>query len=101
MPAIEMKSPMLCLLLLLPSIGAQAEQTRPPNVVFVIADQWRQEAFGFAGNRDVKTPNLDAFARQSMRFTNAVASVPVCCPTRASLLTGRRALSHGVFMNDV
>ncbi len=72
-----------------------------PNVLFILADQWRAEAFGYAGNADVKTPNFDRFARESIRFINAVSTVPVCCPTRASLLTGRRALSHGVFMNDV
>src|SRR5437762_2379144 len=52
-------------------------------------------------NREVKTPNLDSLASESVNFKNAIASVPVCCPTRASLLTGQRALTHGVFMNDV
>ena len=74
---------------------------RRPNVLFVIADQWRQSAFGFAGNGDVKTPSLDRFAAESIRFTNAVSTIPVCTPTRASLLTGQRALTHGVFMNDI
>ncbi len=72
-----------------------------PNIVFVLADQWRAQAFGFAGNPDVKTPHLDRFQRESIQFANAVAGVPVCCPTRASLLTGQRALTHGVFLNDV
>jgi len=72
-----------------------------PNVLFVIADQWRASAFGYAGNRDVHTPNLDRFAAESVNFTNAVSTVPVCSPTRASILTGQRALTHGVFMNDV
>lgn len=77
------------------------DEPRKPNILFIIADQWRAEAFGFAGNRDVKTPNLDRFARQSIRFTNAVSTIPVCSPTRATILTGQRALTHGVFMNDV
>ncbi|MEP6754223.1 MAG: sulfatase [Chthonomonadales bacterium] len=79
---------------------AIADQPKP-NVLFIIADQWRYDAFGFAGNPDVKTPNLDKLAGQSIWLTNAVATVPVCCPTRASLLTGQHALTHGVFMNDV
>jgi arylsulfatase A-like enzyme len=86
------------------NFGAEKPKTaasRRPNVLFIIADQWRAEAFGFAGNPDVKTPNLDRFARTGVRFTDAVSTVPVCCPTRASLLTGQRALTHGVFMNDV
>lgn len=75
--------------------------TRPPNIVFVIADQWRAEAFGFAGNPDIKTPNLDRLQREGVRFVNAVAGLPVCSPTRASILTGQRPLTHGVFLNDV
>ena len=80
---------------------AHAEGPRLPNVLFVMADQWRQESFGFAGNTDVRTPAFDAFARESIRFTNAVSTIPVCSPTRAALLTGRRGLSNGVLMNDV
>lgn len=72
-----------------------------PNIVIVLADQWRAQALGYSGDVNVKTPHLDTLRQQSVSFTNAVASVPVCCPARASLLTGTRALSHGVFLNDV
>src|SRR5881296_2454131 len=72
-----------------------------PNVLLVIADQWRAQAFGFAGDPNARTPHLDRLARQSCNFVNAIAGLPVCCPTRASLLTGRRPLTTGVFLNDV
>lgn len=72
-----------------------------PNIVFILADQWRAEAFGYAGNPDVKTPQIDRLERDGIRFLNAVSGMPVCCPARASLLTGQRPLTHGVFMNDV
>ncbi|MDB6174943.1 MAG: arylsulfatase [Chthoniobacteraceae bacterium] len=72
-----------------------------PNIVVVLADQWRPQAFGFAGDPNVRTPNLDKLAAESARFINAVAGMPVCSPTRASLLTGQRPLTHGVFLNDV
>ena len=72
-----------------------------PNVVFVFADQWRAQAVGCAGDPNVQTPHLDALARRSVSFTNAVSSCPVCSPYRASLLTGRYPLTHGVFLNDV
>lgn len=72
-----------------------------PNILFVLADQWRAQAFGYAGDPNVKTPHLDRLRRQSIHFVNAVSGVPVCCPARASLMTGRRPLTHGVFMNDV
>ena len=72
-----------------------------PNIVVVLADQWRAQAFGFAGDPNVKTPNFDQLAGESARFINAVSGLPVCSPTRASLLTGQRPLTHGVFLNDV
>lgn len=72
-----------------------------PNVVFVFSDQHRAEATGYAGNPDVKTPNMDKLAKDSINFTTAVAGNPVCCPYRASLITGQYSLTHGVFVNDV
>ncbi len=72
-----------------------------PNLVFVFGDQWRAQATGYAGNSQVKTPHLDAFAEQAVNFPNAVSSCPVCCPYRASLLTGQYPLTHGVIINDV
>jgi arylsulfatase A-like enzyme len=79
----------------------RGQTTRPPNIVFVLADQWRAEAFGFAGNPDVRTPHLDQLQREGVQFVNAVSGMPVCSPMRASLLTGQRPLTHGVFVNDV
>ena len=71
-----------------------------PNVVFILADQWRAQATGYAGDPNVKTPNLDRLAKVSVNFTNAVSGCPVCSPCRASILTGQRPTSHGVFLND-
>ncbi len=78
-----------------------AENVRPPNVVFLLADQWRAQATGYSGNTDVQTPHIDELAEQSVDFTNAVSGCPVCSPYRGSLMTGRYPLSHGVFLNDV
>lgn len=44
-----------------------------PNVIIVFGDQWRAQAFGYAGNPDVKTSNIDAFAKNSVNFFNAVS----------------------------
>lgn len=74
---------------------------RKPNLLFILADQWRAQATGYAGNDQVKTPNLDKLAAESVNFTTAVSGCPVCCPYRASLITGRYPLTHGVFLNDV
>ena len=74
---------------------------RRPNLVFVFGDQWRAQAVGYAGDPNARTPHLDALARESVNFRTAVSGCPVCCPYRASLLTGRYPLTHGVFLNDV
>ena len=79
----------------------QSRAADKPNILFVMADQWRAQAFGFAGDPNVQTPHLDALQRQSIDFVKAVSSVSVCCPARASLWTGQNALTHGVFLNDV
>jgi arylsulfatase A-like enzyme len=78
-----------------------ADSSRKPNVVFVFADQWRAQAMGHTGDPNVKTPNLDRLAASSIRLGTAVSTCPVCTPYRGSLLTGRYALTHGLFMNDV
>jgi arylsulfatase A-like enzyme len=75
---------------------------KPPNVVLVFGDQWRVQATGYAGvDPCVRTPHLDALARRSVNFENAVSGCPVCCPMRASMLTGQSPVTHGVFVNDV
>src|SRR3989304_7145557 len=74
---------------------------RRPNVVFLLADQWRAQATGYAGDPNVQTPHLDRLAGQSVDLTGAVSGCPVCCPYRGSLMTGRYPLTHGVFLNDV
>jgi arylsulfatase A-like enzyme len=74
---------------------------RKPNIVFVLTDQWRAQATGYAGDPNVKTPNLDSLASKSINFENAVSVCPVCTPYRASLMTGRYPLSTGMFMNDL
>jgi arylsulfatase A-like enzyme len=77
------------------------QRSRRPNVLFILADEWRAQATGYSGDPNVRTPVLDRFAGQSVCFDNAVSGAPVCCPYRASLLTGQYPLTNGVFINDV
>lgn len=77
-----------------------ATKTAKPNVIFIFSDQWRADAVGYAGNPDVKTPVADQLAKESVNFKTAVATMPVCAPYRATLLTGQYPLRHGVFYND-
>ncbi|WP_405290919.1 sulfatase [Algibacter sp. Ld11] len=76
-------------------------KTKQPNIVYILTDQWRGSALGYSGNLDVKTPNLDAFAKESVNFTNAVSVTPVCTPHRAALFTGRFPTTTGMFLNDL
>ena len=71
------------------------------NVVFLLTDQWRLQALGYAGNRQVQTPNIDRLASESVNFKHAISGYSVCCPWRASFLTGQYPLTHGVIVNDV
>lgn len=80
--------------------GCSEKQLKKPNVIFVFADQWRAQDVGYTGNPVVKTPTIDKLSQESIVFTNAVSGCPVCCPYRASLLTGQYPLTHGVFYND-
>ncbi len=102
-----MKSKSILLLLtistpFLPACKQQSDnkQVEKPNVVFILTDQWRAQDLGHTGNQEVKTPNLDNLAGESIVFTNAISNCSVCSPARASLLTGQYPLKHGIFYND-
>lgn len=71
-----------------------------PNIIVVLADQWRAQDIGYAGNPIVKTPHFDQLASESVVFNTAASVLPVCSPFRASLLTGQYPLTHGIFYND-
>ncbi len=75
--------------------------SKKPNIVYVLTDQWRAQAFGYSGDPNVKTPNIDALATESINFKNAISVCPVCTPHRASLLTGKFPTTTGMFMNDL
>lgn len=72
-----------------------ARSADKPNVILIITDDQGYGDFGFTGNPHAKTPVLDNFAQQSIRFDNFYVS-PVCAPTRSSLMTGRFSLRTGI-----
>lgn len=73
---------------------------RRPNIVLITSDQQRGDCFGFEG-RKVKTPHLDALARNGTRFSACICPSVVCQPARASILTGQLPLTHGVHDNGI
>jgi arylsulfatase A-like enzyme len=81
--------------------GAAPAPARRPSILLVMPDQWRAQAVGCLGNTDVRTPHVDALARQGVIFRNTFANTPVCCPARAIILTGRYAHRNGMMANDL
>jgi N-acetylglucosamine-6-sulfatase len=75
------------------------ELKKPPNIVVVLVDDMRWDEFGIAGHAYIKTPNIDRVALEGAIFKNAFATTPLCSPSRASLLTGLYAHSHGIIDN--
>lgn len=76
-------------------------QSKKPNILYILVDQWRAQSIGYAGDQVVKTPHLDQLEKESLNLRKTVSGMPVCSPHRASLITGQYPLTHGVFMNDV
>ena len=76
-----------------------AQQSTRLNFVFILIDDLRYNATGYAGHPFVKTPNIDRIAREGAIFRNAFVTTPLCSPSRASYLTGRYVHSHGVTGN--
>ena len=72
-----------------------------PNVVYVLADQLRYSSCGYTGDEKAQTPHIDKLAAEGVDFSNAVASMPVCCAYRASLMTGKYATSTGMVINEL
>ena len=68
---------------------------RPLNIVLLYADDWRHDTLGCAGNPVVRTPNIDALARDGVRFTRNSVTTAICGVSRASMLTGQWMSRHG------
>lgn len=64
-------------------------EVRPPNIVFILADDLGWGELSSYGNKFNETPNLDNLTSKGKKFTNAYAAAPVCSPTRASIMTGQ------------
>jgi arylsulfatase A-like enzyme len=77
------------------STFAAEKPARRPNIVLIMPDDIGYGDFSCLGNPIVRTPNIDRFYGESVRFTNFHVS-PTCAPTRAALLTGRHEFRNGV-----
>lgn len=69
---------------------------RKPHIIYIIADQYRGDCIGIAGNKAVITPNIDSLAKDGVWFKNGFTATPSCTPARAGLLTGLSPWHHGM-----
>jgi arylsulfatase A-like enzyme len=82
-----------------PMFGARASEKRP-NIIFILTDDHRHDAFGFMDKPWLNTPNMDRLASEGVQFTNSFVTTSLCSPARASFLTGKHARCHGVMNNN-
>ncbi len=77
------------------SKNAGTSEGKPPNVIFILTDDQRWDALGYAGNNLIQTPEMDRLAREGVYFKNAFITTPICAASRASILTGLYERTHG------
>lgn len=82
-----------------PALIEPARCADRPNIVLIISDDQTYTDFGFMGNEDVLTPNLDRLASQSACYVNGYVPSSVCRPSLVSILTGLYPHQHGVYFN--
>lgn len=73
----------------------QSEKTAKPNIIFILTDDHRWDALGYAGNALVNTPEMDRLAEEGVYFKKALVTTPICAASRATLLTGLYERTHG------
>ncbi len=78
-----------------------ASQKSKPNLLFIICDELRYDSTAAYGNRDLRVPNLNKLASQSVVYRNAYVSQPVCTPSRSTLLTGLWPHTNGCTANNI
>ena len=73
------------------SVEHSSLSKKPPNIVFIMADELGYYELSCMGNPNIKTPNIDKMAANGLRFTQCLAGSPLCAPTRGCLLTGKHS----------
>jgi uncharacterized sulfatase len=79
--------------------GSSFGQT-PPNVVLIVSDDQAYGDYSFMGHPHIKTPNIDRLAVESLTFRRGYVPSSLCCPSLATILTGRYPHQHKITSND-
>ena len=91
-----MKAILALVLLAASGLTCHAE-SKPPNFVIFLADDLGWGDLAGYGHPIIQTPNLDQFAKEGLRFTQAYSACGVCSPSRSAILTGRTPYRNGVW----
>ena len=83
-----------------PVAAAGEKKATPPNIVLIISDDHGWTDYGFMGHPHVKTPRLDRLASESLAFPRGYVPSSLCCPSLASIITGRYPHQHKITCND-
>lgn len=81
------------------AMSGMAQEQKKPNLVLFMSDDCSYYDLGCYGNTASKTPNIDRFASEGMRFTKAYQAVPMSSPTRHNLYTGLWPVKTGAYPN--
>lgn len=72
----------------------EKQAQKQPNIIFILTDDQRWDAIGYAGNEIIQTPEMDKLAKEGTYFHKAFATTPICAASRASILTGLHERTH-------
>ena len=81
-------------------LAAPGRRIGRPNIIYILADDLGYAELGCYGQKKIKTPHIDALAREGMRFTQHYSGSPVCAPSRCVLLTGKHTGHSYIRDND-
>src|SRR5882757_8078315 len=81
------------------SLAVEKPIPKHPNVLYVVADMERAFSMGCYGDENARTPTFDKFATEGVRLDAAISTTPVCCPYRATLMSGQYAHKNGMMSN--
>lgn len=94
-----MKWSLVFLLVLLAVVPSQV-QAAPPNIVLIISDDQSWGDYSFMGHKQIQTPHLDRFAKESLTYTRGYVPDSLCRPSLVTMVTGLYPHQHGVVGND-
>jgi arylsulfatase A-like enzyme len=77
--------------------GSKKEKTdlqQRPNIIFILTDDQRWDALGYAGNKIIQTPEMDKLAETGAYFSRGIVTTPICSASRASIFSGLHERTH-------